>query len=116
MNGIVAEIKKVSRDRIPNEWLYNYSFDTLDIFKKFINWLSGEFILYQQEELEFDGLLVYFPNGHFKVLKTKGINSNVEFSILIRSKSNANGEKIDKKINAVLNHIKDLRRIRVVND
>jgi len=34
------------------EWLYEGSYETIGSFKRLTNWLSGEFMFYQQERLK----------------------------------------------------------------
>jgi hypothetical protein len=50
----------------------------------FINWLSGEFILYQQEDIQ--GIKVYFPNWWFVVHSLEEKDNTYKFIINYKSK------------------------------
>ena len=52
-------------------------------FDRLISWVSGEFVLHQQDEDH--ELKVYFPNGWFIISFKKEINN--EFKILMNYKS-----------------------------
>tara|TARA_R110000868_G_scaffold98487_7_gene271161 strand:+ start:900 stop:1235 length:336 start_codon:yes stop_codon:yes gene_type:complete len=101
-----AKTKESLKEPMPFERLYNDCFGT-NTFKKFINWISEEFTLYLQDDS--NGLTVFFPNGWFSLKILEFNNNDVEFIIVVKSKSTINGNQINKKIEVVLNHIKKLK-------
>ncbi|MFT4611879.1 MAG: hypothetical protein ACJA1H_001320 [Glaciecola sp.] len=64
----------IQRESIMNKHLYN----------KFLNWISGEFDLYLQEEL--NGLEVFFPNGEFSIKSVSENKKDILIEINIISK------------------------------
>lgn len=72
---------------------------TIDIYNTFINWLIGEFDLYQMEE--FDGLKVYYPNGLFSVKVLNKSEMGINIIIEIKSKTLDSGMKIETQINMI---------------
>ena len=80
------------------EKVTNYS-----VYKRFVNWVSGEFDLYlQQEEKD---LKVYFPNGFFKIGVVKKTEKQVVVEILINGKSEKYCEKIFYKLEKIYNSV-----------
>ncbi len=80
-------------------------FEAIEDFRKFLNWTSGEFVLYQQETE--DGLKVYFPNGFFQM---ELINeSNVECEIILKSNCKRTIIQISNQLNSVTNHFKKFK-------
>ena len=74
------------------------SFNSTNKYHQFINWISGEFDLYLQDES--NGLHVYFPEGKFHIINDFD-NGNVIAEINIESKILENGQLIFNKIMAV---------------
>jgi len=72
---------------------------TIDIYNTFINWLIGEFDLYQTEE--FDGLKVYYPNGSFSIKVLNKSEMGINIIIEIKSKTLDSGMKIETQINMI---------------
>lgn len=91
----------------PYTWLQQGSFNTIDTYKKLVNWLSGEFTLYQQEEV--NGLTVFFPNGWFSIKKVKMNHTTIKFEIAIKSKCIKNGVLIKNRIQIIFNHLENLQ-------
>ena len=81
----------IQRESIMNEHLYN----------KFLNWVSGEFDLYLQDEL--NGLEVFFPNGKFTIKSIAESNTAIMIEINIKSKDL-------KAINSIGNRILSIHR------
>ncbi|PQJ81262.1 hypothetical protein [Polaribacter glomeratus] len=73
-------------------------------FDRLINWLSGEFILYQQDENQV--LKVYFPNGWFIVSFKKGINN--EYKVLMKHKSKFTFIDIKKQLLLAIDRFKKI--------
>ena len=79
---------------------------SFDIYHQFLNWLQGEFVLCQNEQLE--GLKVYYPDGCFtiKILsKNEGI---INTEIKVKSKSKKTGLKTYQKIVLVYAHLVEI--------
>lgn len=89
-----------------HEWVHNDNLDDLNTLKWFVNWLSEEFVLFLQDDV--DLLTVFFPNGYFVVKELELTNkTHVEFQIEVNSKCLKNGTKIFKQVMTVLNHFKN---------
>lgn len=76
---------------------------TIDIYNTFINWLIGEFDLYQIEE--FDGLKVYYPNGSFNIKVLNKSEMGINIIIEIKSKTLDSGMKIETQIQMIYNNL-----------
>ena len=74
------------------------SFNSTNKYHQFLNWVSGEFDLYLQDES--NGLQVYFPEGNFHI-KNEGDNGNIIAAINLQSKIIENGQLIFDKIMSV---------------
>ena len=77
------------------------------LYKTFVNWVSGEFELFLQDKL--NGLKIFFPSGYFSITESETNNTDVNFKIIVRSKSKQKGIQISTQINAVLNHLLKLK-------
>ncbi|MDG1194402.1 hypothetical protein SAMN04487762_0079 [Polaribacter sp. Hel1_33_78] len=75
-------------------------FDSNKRYYTFINWVSGEFDLYLQDES--NGLHVYFPEGKFHITNEVD-NGNIIVQINLQSKILENGQLIFNKIMSVYN-------------
>lgn len=67
-----------------HEWVQLESIMNKKLYLKFINWTSGEFDLFLQEEL--NGLKVYFPSGNFSISSISENRRDVLVEIKIISK------------------------------
>jgi phosphomannomutase len=76
---------------------------TIEIYDKFLNWIQGEFDLYQMEEL--DGLKVYFPNGWFSITISSKRELDLKIVIKIKSKTLSSGIKIESQIKNRYSHL-----------
>ncbi len=82
------------------------SFDNAKLYKKFLNWVSGEFDLFLQ--IEENDLQVFFPNGSLHI-KEQDIDSNlIAAEINIKSKNPTVGVNIYNQITSVANHLKTI--------
>lgn len=95
---------------MPYKWSHNDSIDNLNTFNRYLNWLGGEFILYQQDEV--NGIKVYFPNGWFSVKKIKSNKNQIDFIIEVRSKCLKTGSKIYDVITSILVHAKAFETVK----
>lgn len=106
---MVLQIKSsyISKENNLHNWLLEDSFEELDTYEKFLNWISGEFVLYLQDDA--DDLIIYFPNGWFSVKNLITNYNAVQFKIEVKSKCFKKGNQILNKIESVLTHIKKLQ-------
>lgn len=77
--------------------------NTIDVYDTFINWVRGEFDLFQMEEL--DGLKVYYPNGWFYIELLSENDLDLIIAIKIKSKTLDSGLKIEAQIQMIFNHL-----------
>lgn len=103
MTAVVENPNQTLKEPVSLEWLYNDSFENVHTFNKFINWLSGEFTLYQQDE--FNGLTVFFPNGCLFIKQLEPNKNRVEFRIEVKSKCLKSGTKIFNQVKSILSHL-----------
>ena len=100
-------IKKMQTKLIDSSNIFSWT-DSIEKFKDFdrlIDWLSVEFILYQQEDNL--GLKVYFPNGWLVVHYLEGIDN--KFEVLISSKSKISLMRIKKQLSMSIHRFKQLK-------
>lgn len=76
---------------------------TIEIYYKFLNWIKGEFDLYQMEEL--DGLIVYYPNGWFSITVLHERELDLNIVIKIKSKTLNSGIKMESQIKNLYSHL-----------
>lgn len=74
----------ISFNKPYHQWIKRESIDSKQLYNKFLNWISGEFDLYLQEEL--NGIEVFFPNGKFSIKAIEEKKKNIEIEINLRSK------------------------------
>lgn len=86
---------------------------TIDIYYTFINWVSGEFDLYQMEEV--DGLKVYYPNGWFSIEVLSESEIDLNIVIKIKSKKLDSGSKIEAQIKTIYSHLNQILEINGKN-
>ncbi|WP_452599697.1 hypothetical protein [Pontimicrobium sp. MEBiC01747] len=86
----------VKRKSLANNQLYN----------KFLNWISGEFDLYLQEEQ--NGLNVFFPGGKFNINKVTELKNDIVIEINVESKNLSQTKSITNKIISIHKHLDDM--------
>tara|TARA_B110000091_G_C13536582_1_gene358608 strand:+ start:331 stop:615 length:285 start_codon:yes stop_codon:yes gene_type:complete len=69
-------------------------------YTQFLNWVSGEFDLFLQEETI--GLYVYFPEGYFSIKNSKE-KEKIIVHINLKTKVEKEGEDILKRIMSLYN-------------
>ena len=74
-----------------------------DAYHKLLNWLKGDFDLYQIDELE--GLKVYYPNGWFTIMNLSQSDEIVNMEICVKCKSKKSGLITFQKIESLYSHI-----------
>lgn len=82
---------------------------TIDIYNTFINWICGEFDLYQIEES--NGLKVYYPNGWFFIELISENEEDLNIAIKIKSKTLDSGLKMEARIKTIYNHLNKIIEI-----
>ena len=75
------------------------SFTSKSKYQTFVNWVSGEFDLYLQDE-ESNGISVFFPDGNFHI-KNEIENGAITATINLESKLLEKGHLIFSKIMSV---------------
>ena len=80
--------------------------NTIDVYNKFINWVSGVFDLYQMEEL--DGLKVYYPNGWFSITILSEGEKDLNIVIKIKSKTLDSGLNMEAQIKSIYSHLNQI--------
>ncbi|PJB19109.1 MAG: hypothetical protein CO117_05925 [Flavobacteriaceae bacterium CG_4_9_14_3_um_filter_33_16] len=90
-----------------HEWIHQDNFETIYVYKRFLNWVSGEFILFQQDEN--NGLKVLFPNGWFFIYVLNLKTNSIEFRIEVKSKCLNNGTQIFNQVLSILKHSKEFQ-------
>ena len=85
-----------------NPLFYQYQkealFTSTKKYNQFLNWISGEFDLFLQDET--NGLQVYFPEGNF-LIKVSIENESVLAHINLSTNAEKKGEDILNKIMSV---------------
>jgi len=76
---------------------------TIEIYNQFLNWIKGEFDLYQMEEL--DGLKVYYLNGWFSITVLSERELDLNIVIKIKSKTLNGGMEIAAQIKTIYVHL-----------
>lgn len=82
---------------------------SIELYYKFLNWIQGEFDLYQIDESE--GLKVYCPNGFFTIRILNKNNEITSFEISVKNKSKKSGNKIYQKLESLYNHLIDISKM-----
>jgi hypothetical protein len=89
-----------------HQWTQRKFFISNTLYDKFLNWLSGEFDLYLQDEQ--NGLEVFFSNGRFSIKKVAENKENIEIEINVKSKNLTIGSSIAHQIMSVYNHLENM--------
>ena len=76
---------------------------SIDVYHKLLNWIRGEFDLYQMDELE--GLKVYYPNGWFTIKNLSQSDEIIDMEICVKCKSKKSGLITFQKIESLYSHI-----------
>ena len=78
------------------------------LYDKFLNWVSVEFELFLQDNL--DGLQIFFPGGYCSITNCETNNNQIEFKVIVKSKYKQKGIQINNQIYAILSHILNLKK------
>ncbi|WP_296383458.1 hypothetical protein [Winogradskyella sp.] len=103
---VMTKEKDISFVNPYHQWIQRESFASNLLYDKFLNWLSGEFDLYLQDEQ--NGLDVFFLNGRFSVKKVAVYKENIEIEINVISKDMSIGNSIANQIMSVHNHFENM--------
>jgi len=90
-------------------FIQNEGIKSIEIYNKFLNWIQGEFDLYQIDEV--DGLKVYYPNGWFSIGLLSENEEDLNITIKIKSKTLDSGLKIEAQIQTIYNHLNQILEI-----
>lgn len=82
-------------------------FKTSKRYYTFINWISGEFDLYLQDDS--NGLQVFFPEGKFHITN-KINNGKIIAEINLESRVLTNGQQVFNQIMSVYNHLSKTKK------
>ncbi|TNJ45269.1 hypothetical protein KFZ70_06860 [Tamlana fucoidanivorans] len=77
-----------------------------DLYYKLINWLSGEFDLFLQDN--HSQFTVFFPNGWFKISVRQTHSKRITIDILVNSKRKKSGLKMNNHVHQILTHVLSL--------
>ena len=100
----ITSLEKKSSS-IFKEFLHNDQLNNLNDYNRYLNWICGEYTLYQQYN-NIDDLIIYFPHGWFSIRKIESNANYIQFRIEVKSKSSKKGIQILNKIKSILNHVK----------
>lgn len=81
-------------------WYFEKSFSCPEKYDQFINWLSFEFYMLQQEQERL--LTIYFPNGTLQVEKEEVVREGLVSKLQIASKCQKTGMRFKEKLLAFL--------------
>tara|TARA_R110002050_G_scaffold210704_1_gene346676 strand:+ start:17644 stop:17976 length:333 start_codon:yes stop_codon:yes gene_type:complete len=97
-----------SKENNLHKWEFEDIFEEIKTYERFLNWISGEFTLYLQEDIDY--LNIHFPNGWFSIIiLDSNNNNNVHFKIEVKSKCFKKGAQIFSKVKSILTHIKKIQ-------
>ena len=96
----------ISTDGLYFYFIKHENVASIDLYHKFLNWLSGEFDLHQKDE--FDGLKVYYPEGWLSVKMINKKDDNVYTEIYVKCKSKKTGLETFQKIESIYCHLMDV--------
>ena len=95
----------ISTDGLYFNFIKHENVASIELYHKFLNWISGEFDLYQKDE--FNGVKVYYPNGWFTIKNTSQSEVIISMEINVVCKSRKIGlitvEKIELLFNRLIN-------------
>ena len=75
----------------------------LTVYDRFVNWVSGEFDLYLQNETK--KLQVFLPNGSFDIEIFNDCNNSLNILIHVKGKSKDTSLMIIKKLENIYNNV-----------
>jgi hypothetical protein len=88
------------------QWVKRKSLANNDLYNKFLNWISGEFDLYLQDEQ--NGLDVFFPGGKFNINKAVEAKKGIVVEINVESKNRSLADSITNKIMSIHKHLEEM--------
>ncbi|EDP72781.1 hypothetical protein FBALC1_16807 [Flavobacteriales bacterium ALC-1] len=89
-----------------HNWTQRESIVNKQLYNKFLNWTSGEFDLYLQEEL--NGLEVFFPKGEFSIKALEESKKNMLIEINVKSKDLTLMNTIGNQIISIYHQIESI--------
>lgn len=85
------------------EFMYTESVSSLSIYNKFLNWVSGEFVLCLQDWEK--GLKIFFPSGSLYIELLENSHDRVDFKIVVKAKNKLKATNANTAVYNVLNHL-----------
>ena len=85
------------------EFMYTESVASITTYNKFLNWVSGEFMLYLQDWE--NGLKIFFPSGSLSIELLKNNQDKVDFKIAVIAKNKQKAINTNTAICNVFNHL-----------
>ncbi|MEY3498351.1 MAG: hypothetical protein RL308_20 [Bacteroidota bacterium] len=83
--------------------IQNKSVETVEIYHKLINWVSGEFDTYLQDESS--RLIIYYPNGWLDINCNLQHKHKIMVEFTVNCKSKKSCQSIFIQLESIYNHI-----------
>jgi hypothetical protein len=83
--------------------IQNKSIETVEIYHKLINWVSGEFDTYLQDESS--GLIIYYPNGWLNINCNIQHKNKIIVEFKVNSKSKKSCQNMFIQLEYIYNHL-----------
>ncbi|WP_299549288.1 hypothetical protein [Seonamhaeicola sp.] len=99
----IANKLKISFDRPFHQFVRKESFHSMDVYRKFLNWVSGEFDLNLQDGS--DTLKIFFPNERLSITKSNVSDHRISAEIVVKSRVIHDGFKLMNKIEAIYQNL-----------
>ncbi|WP_299557313.1 hypothetical protein [Seonamhaeicola sp.] len=91
-------------------WTQNEYMENTEVYERYINWVSGEFDLYQKQESK--ALKVYFPNGWFVIRRLNKSNEGFVMEIKVEGKSKLACEQVKLRLKSIYDHVKYFQNLK----
>lgn len=99
----MSDKMKISFNRPYHIFTEQKSFSNINTYKKFLNWVSGEFDLNLQDES--DTLKVFFPTKRLTIKRKQSNSDIILFEINIESRVIHDGFKLKEKIEMIYQNL-----------
>ena len=99
----MSDKMKISFNRPYHTFTERKSFSNINTYKKFLNWVSGEFDLNLQDES--DTLKIFFPTKRLTIKRKPIYNDNIEAEINIESRIIHEGFKLKEKLETIYQNL-----------
>lgn len=102
--SIINNKLKISFNKPFHKFVLKESFNDINSYRKFINWIIGEFDLNLKEES--DNLQVFFPNEQLTISKYFLTNEMISAEIKVKSRTIHNGFSLMEKVECIYRNLK----------